>query len=284
MVRSLLPLVWCALGPVTVLLAQAPGLPLVETATSTGARFFLEGDVQWATPRLSGNFEPRQLDRTFIPQINFGWNISDAQAAIIGYRYVNSQVGEVFNANVPDLESVVDRSVNLQTFDLLYRERMGGPDAPFGMDVDMGFRIAWGDIENATNALTIAGPVYSQQQLDFVTGGTRIGIRPYWTFDPSGWRMTLYAQGHIAYLWGSFNAQSWVDQAPVISARDYSTMWNWDAEAGFSMFVPGMEGVLQLTAGYRYEVWSVDRLGFMTSSDTGSLTMYGPFLRLQLSF
>ncbi len=266
------------------LYGQAPGLPLVAPPASGGAHFFLEGDVLWATSKLNGNVEPQQYDKSFVPSLTVGMNMSADNSMILGYRWLNTQTSEIFNAGVPDLESTVSRRLTFQNVDLIYREKLGGEGAAFGMDVDMGFRLAWAKFRDETNAQTIAGPVSSEQQLSFFTGGTRIGVRPYFTFDQSAWRMTVYAQGNIAYLWGSFKAQSWVDQAQVQYDKDNSTLWNWDAEAGFSMFLPGMENTLQMTVGYRYETWNGERLGFITASDKGSLVNYGPFVRLQLSF
>lgn len=268
----------------TLTYGQAVGMPLVPAATNGGTHFFVEGDVEWASTKLNGNVEPREYDKTFIPQISLGWNIADSNAVLLNYRYINTQVKETFNLNVPDLESTITRRLNLQNVDITYRERMGGPDAPLGMEVDMGFRFAWSKFRDEMDAATIAGPVNTQNELGFLVGGTRFGIKPYFTFDPSGWKMTIYGQAHLAYLWGTFHGQSWQDQVVQINTRDNSTLFNWDAEVGLSMYCPGLEGILQFTAGYRYEQWTIDRLGFMTSSDQGKLTQYGPFLRLQVSF
>jgi hypothetical protein len=187
----------------------------------------------------------------------------------------------------------MQREFKLQAVDLMYRERMGGPDAPFGLDFDLGSRFAWAKFIDRHTTSMMVGPNSFREESDFFAVGPRIGLKPYWTFDNSSWRMTLYAQGNASFLWSNFKNKAWVNdplvdplgyERLVYSAAPNGFLWNFDGEAGFSMFVPGLEGILQLTGGYRYELWNSSKMGFITESGSGTLTNHGPFLRLQISF
>lgn len=283
MVRQYFFALMVVLNTSSLVLAQAPGLPLVPPPSST-PRFFLEGDVQWASPRVNGEQEPRKYDATFIPKLAMGWNLSDDQAVILSYRYLAGDVSTIFHEGVPDAETEVFRHLRLHTIDLMYRERLGGVGMPLGMDVDMGSRFVYSTFSDTINATTIAGPVDTLREQSTLLAGARLGIRPYWTFDQSAWQMTLYAQASGSYLLGTFRSREWVNAQPALFDNTYSSMWNLDAEAGLSSYLPGFEGVLQLTAGYRYEYWSGSRLGFITGTDPGTISMHGPFIRLQWSF
>jgi len=268
--------------------AQAPVLPLVAPASNMDSQFFVAADMQWASVKLNGTVKPTDFESVLVPQFTVGWQRLAEQVFFANYRFLGADVGESFNVGVPDLESSMARRIRLNTIDIMYRERLGGEGAPFGLDVDMRTRLAWAYFTDTNNALTIAGPVYTQRELDFYVGGARLGIRPYWMFDESAWQMTLYAQGNIAWLWGNFDSKYFQNSAisgvTSRSSNSWDTIWNYDAELGMSMFVPGFEGILQLSGGYRYEGWSTDQLGSLTGSDPGRLTFHGPFLRLQWLF
>ena len=265
------------------IVAQAPGLPLVAPA-STGPRFWLDGDVEWAAPRVNGSEQPRKYDHTFIPQLEFGWNIADDQAVFLSYRYLGADVSTAFNLGVPDAETLKWRHLRLHTVDLMYRERMGGVGAPLGMDVDMGSRFAYTNFSDLINATTFPGPVIEQRELSAFLMGPRLGIRPYWMFDQSEWQITIYGQINGSYLLGTFRSREYVNNATTVYDNTYSSVWNFDTEAGLSFCIPGFDGSLKCTGGYRYEYWNAGRLGFITGSDTGTMTMQGPFVRLQFSF
>jgi hypothetical protein len=262
--------------------AQAPGMSLVPPP-STGPHFWLDGDIEWASPRVNGNEHPKSYDKTFIPQITFGWNIADDQAMFLTYRYLGADTSDAFNVGMPDAQTDTWRHLRLQTLDLMYRERLGGPGAPLGLDVDMGSQFAYNKFNDHSTADTIAGPVETQRELSAFLMGPRIGIRPYWMFDQSEWQMTIYGRLNGSYLWGTFRSRESVNGLPTVYDNTYSSLWNFDAEAGLSFNIPGFDG-LQLTGGYRYEYWSSSRFGFITGSDTGTLSMQGPFIRLQFSF
>lgn len=263
--------------------AQAPGLPLVAPP-STSPRFWLDGDVQWASPRVNGNDFLLKYDSTFIPQLTFGWNIADDQAVFLTYRYLGADTSGAFNVGMPDAETDVWRHVRLHTLDLMYRERLGGVGAPLGMDVDMGSRFAYSKFNDQINASTIAGPVIDQRESSAFLMGPRMGIRPYWMFDQSEWQMTIYGRLNGSYLLGTFRSRENVNGTSTVYDNTYSSLWNFDAEAGLSFCIPGFDGNLQFTGGYRYEYWNASRWGFITGTDPGTMTMQGPFIRLQFSF
>ncbi|MBL8821699.1 MAG: hypothetical protein JNJ77_03855 [Planctomycetia bacterium] len=268
--------------------AQAPGLSLVAPPSNIDSRFFLAADMQWASVKMNGTVNPTDFESTLVPQLTVGWQRLAEQLFFANYRFLGADVGESFNVGVPDLESSMSRRIRLNTIDIVYRERLGGEGVPFGLDVDMGSRFAWAYFTDTNHALTIAGPVNTQRELDFYVGGARLGIRPYWMFDESAWQMTLYAQGNIAWLWGNFDSKYYQNSAisgvTSRSSNSWDTLWNYDAEAGMSMYIPGFEGILQLSGGYRYEGWSTGQMSSLTGSDPGRLTFHGPFLRLQWLF
>lgn len=284
MVRCLLALTACFLL-VPLLPAQTAGLP---TTSSGGQTFFVEGDVEWASVKLNGTTEPREFDKTYLPRLAIGWNIAADQVMYGSFRYLSAKAEETFNPGVPDLESNISRHINLNVFDLMYRERMGGAGAPFGMDVDMGTRFAWAYFKDEETRSTIAGPLSQDQKLDFYTFGGRVGLRPYWMFDQSSWQMTIYGQADFSWLWGQFREKNLYNPQGAgrlsTSNNSWDSLWNLDLEAGVSSYVPGLEGMLQLTLGYHYEIWSIDKLGSLTGGNNGKLTSQGPFVRLQFSF
>lgn len=266
------------------LAAQTAGLP---TSSSSSQTFFVEGDVEWASVKLNGTTAPKDFDKTYLPRLALGWNIAADQVVYGSYRYLGASASETFNAGVPDLESNINRSIKLNVFDLMYRESMGGAGAPFGMDVDMGTRFAWAYFKDTEVDSTIAGPLFGQQRLDFYTFGGRLGLRPYWMFDQSAWQMTIYGQADFSWLWGQIRQKGEFDPALdriSYSNKSWDSLWNFDLEAGVSSYVPGLEGMLKLTLGYRYEMWSIDKLGALTGGNNGKLAVQGPFVRLQLSF
>jgi hypothetical protein len=262
---------------------QAPGLPLVPPPSGSPS-FWFSADVEWARPTLNGDRQPKKYDSTFIPQIQAGWNIANDQAMLLTYRYVGADTSSAFLVGVPDAESEVWRHLRLNTLDLMYRERLGGVGAPLGMDFDMGSRFVYTKLTDTINASTIAGPVETQRQVSSFLMGPRLGIRPYWMFDQSEWQMTIYAEANGSYLLGTFRSRESANAQPLLYDNTYSSMWNFDAEAGLSFFVPGLSGLLQFTAGYRYEYWNAGKFGLMTGNDPGTMTMQGPFIRLQFSF
>ncbi len=282
MVRGLITLLLFA-ATAEALLAQAPGMPLVPTASSS-PKFWLDGDVEWASPRMNGENHPKSYDKTFIPQLTFGWNIADDQALVLTYRYLGADTSAGFNVGIPDAETDVWRHLRWHTFDIMYRERLGGVGAPLGMDFDMGTRLVYSKFNDHSLTDTIAGPLDQQRDLSAFLMGARAGIRPYWVFDQSEWQMTLYGQLNGSYLAGIYRGREWVNGANLVSDNTYSSLWNFDAEAGFSFNIPGFDGALQFTGGYRYEYWSASRIGFITGADTGTMTMQGPFIRLQFAF
>ncbi|MFT3878845.1 MAG: Lpg1974 family pore-forming outer membrane protein [Gemmatales bacterium] len=283
MIRLLSALFLLLLGTTPCLLAQAPGMPLVAAASSS-PRFWLDGDVEWASPRVNGNDLSRRYDSTFIPQITFGWNIADDQAMIASYRYLGADTSAAYHVGIPDAESEDWRHLRLQTLDLMYRERMGGVGAPLGMDVDMGSRFVYTKFNDQILANTIGGPFDQQREQSAFLMGPRMGIRPYWMFDQSEWQMTIYGRLNGSYLWGTFRSRESVNGSPTVYDNTYSSLWNYDAEAGLSFCIPGTDGALQLSGGYRYEYWSSSRFGFITGGDTGNVTTQGPFIRLQFAF
>jgi hypothetical protein len=268
--------------------AQAPGLPLVAAPRMASSSFFVEADAEWASTRLNGNREPTEFEKSFLPRLAMGWAIKPEQIVWGQYRFLNADANEGFNVGVPDLESHVERHVRVNMVDLMYRECLGGEGAPFGLSVDMGTRFAWAYFKDHVEAQTIAGPNFETRDLNFYTFGGRVGGRLYWAFDQSAWQMTLYGQANGSYLWGQFRDNvSYNPQTPLnlnASNKNWDTIWNYDLEAGLSSYIPGFEGVLQLTLGYRYEVWAGERLGFMTGGGTGQLTSHGPMIRLQWTF
>jgi len=263
--------------------AQAPGLPLVAPPSSSPG-FWFAGDVQWARPGLNSVENPSKYDSTFIPQLEVGWNIAADQALVLNYRYLGADASAVSNPGVPDAESESWRHLRLNTFDVMYRERLGGVGAPLGMDFDMGSRFAYAKFTDLFNNSTIAGPVTDQRDLSGLLIGPRLGIRPYWMFDQSEWQMTIYGKADASYLLGTFRSREWMNGQTTIYDNSASTLWNYDLEAGLSFYVPGLEGVLQFTAGYRYEYWNSTKLSLITHTDPGTMSMQGPFIRLQLSF
>jgi len=283
MVRGITALLLLLLVSTQGIFAQALGLPLVP-APSSSPRFWIDGDVEWASPRVNSDEHPKKYDSTFIPRLTFGWNIADDQAMILSYRYLGADVSAAYHLGVPDAETEEWRHLRLHTLDLMYRERLGGVGAPLGMDVDMGSRFAYMKLSDQINASTIAGAFNDQRELSAFLIGPRLGLRPYWMFDQSEWQMTIYGQVNGSYLMGTFRAREWANGLTLVSDNTYTSLWNFDAEAGLSFFVPGLEGLLQLTAGYRYEYWNASRLGFITGNDPGTMTMQGPFIRLQFSF
>lgn len=263
--------------------AQAPGMSLVPPP-STGPRFWFEGDVEWASPRVNGDLYPKKYDSTFIPQIALGWNIADDQAMFLSYRYLGADASSAFNVGMPDAETETWRHLRLHTMNLMYRERLGGVGAPLGMDVDMGSQFAYLNFNDHSIVNSIAGPLDQQRELSAFLMGPRVGIRPYWMFDQSEWQMTIYGRLNGSYLWGTFRDRGSVNGVSTAYDNAYSSIWNFDAEAGLSFCIPGTDGALQITGGYRYEYWSSTRLGFVTGADTGTLSMQGPFVRLQFTF
>lgn len=276
----------CLLLVPGTLLAQAPGMPLFSPTPSTPQRFFVEGDVEWASVKFNGN-SPTDYDRTFIPSVSVGWNLAQEQVFFATYRFLGADVGETFNAGVPDLESTFKQRIRLNMVDIMYRETLGGEGMPLGMSFDVGTRFAWAYMNTWDEALTIAGPLFDHREQNFYVGGGRLGVRPYWMFDQSAWQMTVFGEASFSYLWGQFREQGVYSPQSVgrsnTSSKDWDTMWNVDLEAGFSMYVPGCEGVLKLIGGYRYEIWSTERFGFVNDG-SDKLTVHGPFLRIQFSF
>ncbi|HMO34787.1 MAG TPA: hypothetical protein PKA06_01965 [Gemmatales bacterium] len=269
-----------------ILLAQAPGLPLFSPTPSTPQRFFVEGDEEWASVKFQGNSNA-DYDRTFIPSLSAGWKLAEEQIFYANYRFLGADVEDRFNVGVPDLESSLKQRIRLNSFDIMYRETLGGDRMPLGLSVDMGTRFAWAYMNDWREQLTIAGSTMDHRQLNFYVGGGRFGLRPYWMFDESSWQMTIYGQASFSYLWGQFREEGrfhpqTVDQ-PNIDRKSWNTLWNLDLEAGLSSYVPGFEGILKLTAGYRYEMWSSDRFRFL-GEGADKLTVQGPFIRLQFSF
>jgi len=283
MVRGLSALLLLFITTTQYVLAQAPGLPLIPPP-SNAPRFWLDGDVEWASPRVNGNDALLKYDSTFIPQLTFGWNIADDQAVFLSYRYLGADVSSVFNVGMPDAETAEWRHMRLHTIDLMYRERLGGVGAPLGMDVDMGSRFVYTQFNDQINASTIAGPVINEREQSAFLMGPRMGIRPYWMFDQSEWQITIYGRLNGSYLWGTFRSRENVNGTSTVSDNTYSSLWNFDAEAGLSFCIPGFDSHLQFTGGYRYEYWNAGRLGFITGTDPGTMTMQGPFIRLQFSF
>lgn len=277
----------CCVVP-AIAMAQAPGLPLVSPPPMASARFFVEGDAEWASTKLNGTTQPTEYDKTFLPRVAFGWAIKPEQIVWGQYRFLHADASEDFHVGVPDLESHASRHVRINMIDLMYRESLGGEGMPFGLSVDMGTRFSWAYFKDQMEHQTIAGPQGVERDLNFYAMGGRLGARLFWMFDQSDWQMTLYGQGNFSYLWGQFRENARYDpQSPGninFNSRNWDTVWNYDLEAGLSSYIPGFEGVLQLTLGYRYEVWAGESLGFMTGGGTGQLTSHGPMIRLQWSF
>jgi hypothetical protein len=264
--------------------AQAPGLPLVPPPSGSPS-FWLYGDLEWARPRLNGEDHPKKYDSTFIPQIQFGWNIADDQALVVDYRYLGADSSKGYLYGDPETELESWRHLRLHTLDIMYRERLGGVGAPLGMDFDMGSRFAYAKFDDLFSTTSSAGTIADQRELSGLLIGPRLGIRPYWMFDQSEWQMTIYGQANASYLLGTFRSREWVNgQTTIYDNSDSSALWNYDLEAGLSFFVPGMGGVLQFTAGYRYEYWNASKMSLITRSDPGTLSLQGPFIRLTFSF
>jgi signal peptidase I len=89
LIRSLAVLI-LILSFKNVLFAQAPATVPSDSGIPTMQRFFLEGDLLWTRPHLSGNKQPNNFDETFAPQLTFGWNLAEAQAFFLSYRYMKA--------------------------------------------------------------------------------------------------------------------------------------------------------------------------------------------------
>ena len=237
--------------------------------------------------RWHPNVETASLNATVIPDVSIGYRFGWGGSVLFRYRLLETTGSEPFND--PDVAGLtLNTRLQLNTYDIDYRSPICGGAGGWGLQYDIGVRIADWLTRTGLDQDTL-GSVTARNR--FVGAGPHLGLAAWRKFDAPG--LAAFAKVDGAMIFGRGRQSMSIDMFPgtltpfEFGARGPENVPYLNVQVGLSWARSLGKARFQLDAGYLYEEWWLETSG---KDDDQALFRrigwrnQGPFIRMELGF